>query len=217
MNHLFLKLWNLAELSAGRDDQLEFVRRVDGAAASFLRAEDTQHQPTGAPHNKEDRTRDREKSFHGRGHGQSDVLSALQSQSFRHKFAEDHVHVGDQAERDRDSYAMSVGRRVRKVADESEVSDELRDDRFADPAQGEAHHGDAELHAVDDFVEVLVQALDDARADASGFDELLDARVAHADQGEFRGREERIGCHQQKDHKDPEQHKSDHGTVILTF
>ena len=47
--------------------------------------------------------------------------------------------------------------------------------------------------------------------------ELLDAGIAHADQGEFGGREEGIGRHQEKDQKDPEQHKGDHGTVILTF
>ena len=48
-------------------------------------------------------------------------------------------------------------------------------------------------------------------------DELLDASIAHAHQGKFGGREEGVGCHQEKDQKDPEQHKSDHGTVILTF
>ena len=58
---------------------------------------------------------------------------------------------------------------------------------------------------------MLVQALDDAGADASGFDELLDAGIAHADQGEFGGREEGVGCHQEQDQKDPEQHKGDHG------
>ena len=64
---------------------------------------------------------------------------------------------------------------------------------------------------------MLVKALHDARADASRRDELLDAGIAHAHQGEFRCCEEGIGCHQEKDQKDPEQHKGDHGWVILTF
>ena len=34
-------------------------------------------------------------------------------------------------------------------------------------------------------------------------DELLDAGIADADQGEFGGREERVGCHQEKDQKAP--------------
>ena len=62
-----------------------------------------------------------------------------------------------------------------------------------------------------------MQALDDARTDASGLNELLDAGIANAHQGEFGCREEGIGRHQEKDQKDPEQHKSDHGKVILTF
>ena len=94
---------------------------------------------------------------------------------------------------------------------------EAGDHGLADPAERQADHGDAELNAVDDFVEMLVEALDDARADASGLDELLDAGIAHAHQGEFGGREEGIGCHQEQDQKDPEQHKGDHGRVILTF
>ena len=59
-----------------------------------------------------------------------------------------------------------------------------------------------------------MQALDDAGADASGFDELLDSSVANADQGELGGREKRVGCHQEKDQKHAEQHKGDHLEVI---
>ena len=55
-----------------------------------------------------------------------------------------------------------------------------------------------------------MEALHDAGADASGFDELLDAGVAHADQGELRGGEKRIRCHQEKDQEHAEQHKGDH-------
>ena len=101
--------------------------------------------------------------------------------------------------------AMRVGvdGGVRDSVDELHAFDQAGDHGFADPAQGQADHGDAELNAVDDFVEMLVQALDDARADAAGFDELLDAGVADADQGEFGCREERIGCHQEKDQKAP--------------
>ncbi len=90
------------------------------------------------------------------------------------------------------------------------AADKAGDHGFADPAESQADHGDAELNAVDDFVEVLVEALDDAGADASGVDELLDAGIADADEGKFGGGEERIGCYQEKDQKDPEQHIGDH-------
>ena len=45
--------------------------------------------------------------------------------------------------------------------------DQARDHGLADPAEGQADHGDAELNAVYDFVEMLVEALHDAGADAS--------------------------------------------------
>ena len=60
-----------------------------------------------------------------------------------------------------------------------------------------------------------MQALDGAGADAARLDELLNAGIADADQGEFRGREKRIGRHQEKDQEHAEQHKGDHGGAIL--
>ena len=98
-----------------------------------------------------------------------------------------------------------------------QAADQAGDHRLADPSEGQADDGDAQLNAVDDLVQTLVQALDDARADTSGFDELLDASVANAHQRELGGCEKRIGCHQEQDQKNPEQHKGDHGRVILTF
>ena len=61
-----------------------------------------------------------------------------------------------------------------------------------------------------------MKPLDNPRTNASSRDELLNAGIAHTHQGEFCRREEGIGRHQEKDQKDPEQHKSDHGKVILT-
>ncbi len=55
-----------------------------------------------------------------------------------------------------------------------------------------------------------MQALHDARADASRGNKLLNTGIAHAYQGEFSCCEEGIGRHQEKDQKDPEQHKGDH-------
>jgi hypothetical protein len=62
-----------------------------------------------------------------------------------------------------------------------------------------------------------MQPLDDAGTGAAGSDELLDAGIANADQGEFSGRKKRIRRHQEKNQQHPEQHKGDHGWVILTF
>jgi hypothetical protein len=62
---------------------------------------------------------------------------------------------------------------------------------------------------------MLVEALDDASAGASGFDELLDAGIADADQGELGSCEKRIRGHQKKDQEHAEQHESDHLGELL--
>ena len=135
------------------------------------------------------------------------------------------MQVGDQAEGDHDSDAVGIDGGVwHSLHVIEKISDEAGDHGFADPAKGEADHGDAgaTLDAVDDFIEVLVEALDDARAGAAGVDELLDAGVADADQGELRSREKRVRRHQEKDQEYAEQHEGDHLWVtlmgpILTF
>ena len=127
------------------------------------------------------------------------------------------MHICDEAESDGDGDRMGVDGRVRDSVDELHPFHEARDHGFADPAESQADHGDAQLNSVHDLVEMLVKTLDDARANPARSDELLDASIAHAHQGEFGGGEERIGRHQKQDQKDPEQHKGDHGRVILTF
>ena len=97
------------------------------------------------------------------------------------------------------------------------VLDHAGEEGFANPAQGQADDGDAQLNPVDYLVEIAVQFLDNAGADAAGFDELLDAGLAHADQGEFGRGKERVGCDQEQDEEHPQQHKGKHGWVILTF
>ena len=189
---------------------------MDGAAAAGVtRAEKPQDQTAGPAHEKKHGASEGEECFHGSGHGEGDVFGALQGQSLRHQLAQQNVQVGDEAESDRDGDAVSINRGVWNFVNETEGLHQTGDHGFADPAQGEADHGDAQLNAVDDFVQTLMQALDDAGAGAAGFDELLNARVADADQGEFRSREKRIGCHQEKDQKHAEQHKGDHVWVIL--
>ena len=94
---------------------------------------------------------------------------------------------------------------------------QARQYRLADPAQRQAADGDAQLHAVDDPLELLVKLEDGARADATGLNQLLDSRFADADQRKLGRCEERIGCHQEQDEKHPQQHIRNHGGIILTF
>ena len=135
VDHFLLRLGNLAELAAGGDDELEFVGRVDGAAAAgFAGAEEPQDQAAGAAHEKKHGAGEGEERFHGRGHGEGDLLGALQGESLGHEFAEEDVQVGDQAEGDDDGDAVGVDGGVRNFVDELESFDEAGDHGFADPA-----------------------------------------------------------------------------------
>ena len=56
-----------------------------------------------------------------------------------------------------------------------------------------------------------------AGAGAVGFDQLLDAGVAHADQRELGCGEKGIDRHQKQDDEYPQQHVWNHEGLILTF
>src|SRR5215472_14928807 len=62
---------------------------------------------------------------------------------------------------------MGIDRNMRQALHDGDAADEAGDHGFADPSEGEADHGDAELNAVHDLVEILVEALDDAGTDAA--------------------------------------------------
>ena len=104
------------------------------------------------------------------------------------------------------------------VGDASDPAlEQSRQNRLAQPAQGQAGDGDSELHAVYYAAELLVEFEDGAGADAVGFDQLLDARFADADQRELGCGEEGIDRHQEQYNEHPQQHGCNHGTLILTF
>ncbi len=121
-------------------------------AAGVARAEQSQNQSPGAAHEKQQGAGEGKKRLHGSGDGECNLFSSLQGQSFRDEFAEQNVEVGDQAERDDDGNAVGVDGGVGNLLNEAEGTNQLGNHGFADPAQGEADHGDAELHAVHDFV-----------------------------------------------------------------
>jgi hypothetical protein len=147
----------------------------------------------------------------------TDPAAALmpKSQRFRNQLAQDNVQASDQDEGDADGDPVGVNVGMRNLAEK--FLNHVGQQRFANPAEGKANYCDSKLNAVNHFIEIAVQFLDDAGADSSGLDELLDAGFANAYQGEFGRGKERVGCDQEQDQKHPDQHKSDHGLPILTF
>ena len=218
VDHFFLEFRNLAKTAAGGHDQLELVRRVHHAppaAAELAGPEHFQRKAARFAHDKKERTSDFQKDVHGRGYCQGDTLGSLQGQGLGYQLAQDDVQVRNQEEGDDDGDGVGIHRDVGDPAQEFFEQPSQR--RLADPAQAEAGDGDAQLDSIDDLVQVLVQPLDNAGADAAGFDQLLDSGVADADQGKLGGREKGVGRNQEQDEKHPQQRKSYHGSLILTF
>ncbi len=89
------------------------------------------------------------------------------------------------------------------------------DRALAHPSQSKAGESDAELYRRQEFIEPLLEPLDDPGANAALLDQLLDSRVPDADHGKLSGHEERIRGHQQHYHDDPEEDQSDHNVPIL--
>ena len=137
------------------------------------------------------------------------LLGVLQGDGLGDDLAQDDVHVGDDGEGKDAGQGVGEERGVGQAR--QRYFEQAGHGLFADPAQGEAGHGDADLNAVEDLVELVVQLADGARADASLLDELLEAGVADADQGVLAGGKESVGGHQQDHGDDPHEDKGEQG------
>src|ERR1041385_4750615 len=82
---------------------------------------------------------------------------------------------------------------------------------FAHPTQTEAGQGYAKLNGGKKFVEMLLDFADGTGANAALVYKLLDARIADADHGKFRGNEKGVRCHQKNHQNDPKEDQGDHG------
>src|ERR1700722_15663310 len=125
------------------------------------------------------------------------------------------MQAGDEDEGHGDGDGMGVDGGVRDAADPA--LEETGENGLAQPAQSQAGNGDSGLNSVDDAAELLMEFEDGAGAGAMGFDELLDAGFADADQRELGGGEESVDRHKQENNEHPQQHGCNHGRLILTF
>ena len=94
-----------------------------------------------------------------------------------------------------------------KSSSELKIRQKLGKYRFAQPAEREARHGDAELGRRDRPIQVSERAEEQLRPGDALPGELLDSRSAHAHEGEFGGHEECVEedeCHQRPDADDDE-------------
>jgi hypothetical protein len=111
---------------------------------------------------------------------------------------------------DRDGDAVRIDECVRHLLKEGQAFHEVRNHGLADPAKSQADHGDTQLHAVDDLVQIAMKAQENAGADSASLDQLLDAGIADGNQRKLCRGKEGVGRHQKKHQEHPKQHKGDH-------
>jgi hypothetical protein len=92
---------------------------------------------------------------------------------------------------------LRVGNRVREEVDPAEH--EVCCHRLAYPANSEGAEGDAELNCRQEVLNVMLKAADGACAGNLVGEELFDAGIASADEGEFSGHKEGVGQNQHSD------------------
>jgi hypothetical protein len=91
-----------------------------------------------------------------------------------------------------------------------DIKDDFGDCGFANPTKGEAGDSNAELDSGKKLVDGMLELQGGASAGAAKGDQLLDAGLADANQGEFRGNEE-AGSQNKKSHDDyAEEHPLKH-------
>ena len=213
MDDLFLKDREQAHAAGGGGNELELFGGVDGSFAAQWGAEETEDDRGGGVQQLHDGARDADEDVHGAGDGEGDALGSLQSEGFGDEFAKQNFKVSDQAEGqdDRDGVGVKdcVGRE-RVQPDAFKVEDDLGDGGLADPAEGESSDGDAKLDGGKELVDGVFELEGGARAGPAKRDELLDAGLADADEGEFGGDEEARGEDEEGHDDYAEEHPLEH-------
>ncbi len=197
----------------GGGDELEFFGRVDGAFAGERGAEEAEDEGGGGVHHADEGAGDADEDVHGAGDGEGDAFGALEGEGFGDEFAEQELEVGDDGEGDDDGEGVGVDDGVRRKDGEqraASVEEHLGDGGFAQPAEGERGEGDAELDGGEEVVDVVLEVEGGAGAGTAEGEQLLHARLAHADEGEFGSHEEAVGQDEEGHHDCAEEHPFQH-------
>ena len=196
VDDLFLKDREQAHAAGGGGDEFELFGGVDSAFAAQWGAEESEDDGGGGVQQLHDGARDADEDVHGAGDGEGDAFGALEGEGFGDEFAEEDFKVSDEGEGEDDRDGVGVEDRVdwkRVQPNAFKVEDDLGDGGFADPAEGKAGDGDAELDGGEELVDGVLELEGGAGAGTAEGDELLDAGLADADEGELRGHEEACG------------------------
>lgn len=190
------------------DEELEFFGAVDiGVIGVGVDFEDPAEElVSGAVEEEDGPAEDAFEACERGGYGNGGGEGAADGEGFRHEFTEDHMEEGEDAEGDDegDNWDREPHRgAVWEDFPEGWLDEDL-DVAFAEHAEGDAGHGDAELGGG----EVVVEASDDAFGFEGFFagvffvDEFIDLAAAYFDDGELCGDEEAVEEDEEDDEAD---------------
>src|SRR5437868_13442685 len=124
----------------------------------------------------------------------------MKRQRFWDDLAQNDVHVRDRGEGESGRNTMRVNGGMRDTSEKR--LDKAFDGGFADPAQRQTCESDTKLHSQEHLLKIAMKALYQSGADLVGLDELLDTRIADADQRKLGSHKEAIGGDQQDHQKE---------------
>ncbi len=186
---------------------------MDGSLATEGGAEEAEDGGRRYVHQLDDGASDTDEDVHRSGDGKGNALGSLEGEGLGDDFTKEDLKVGDEGEGDDDGEGVGVdegewGEYVQPLL--GEVQDDVGYGGLADPAECEAGGGGSELDRGEEFVDGVLELEGGAGAGAAEGDELLDAGLADADEGELGGDEEAAGQNEEGHHDYPEEHPLEH-------
>lgn len=200
---------------AGGEHEAEFVLGVGGGFVSGLDAEETEEGEGAFVEEPDEGVGEGVEPLEGIGDPQGGGEGVADAEGFGGLFAGDDVEEGDDSKADGEGDGMLEAR----GGDGEPVIDGLEEgfeDGFADPAEGEAGEGDAELGGAEIGVEVGDDVAKEFGPAIAAGNEGLKLGVADFDEGEFGGDEEAVHQHQGDDGDDLEEEQDEGGGVHAT-
>ena len=204
MEHLLFMLFENTRFLTCRHEHLELFLRVHEAMLSgSVQAQHAHHGPSGPIQESDEWPECPHEQLGRLDHQQGGRLRALQRDRLGRELAQNDVQSGDDDECDGNGDAVRGAFRHGRRQERESRLENRGERRLGNPPQPDARHRDAELRRRDVPVGQSDGAPHGVRAQMALSDQLIDARLAHGHDREFRGNEESVGEHEGHDAPQP--------------
>lgn len=139
--------------------------------------------------------------LHRPGDSQRCLLGSFKGQRLGGQLPQHDMKKGDDGEGDGESDGVQY--RFGDTASERDF-EQVRDDRFSEPAQSQRGQRNAELRGRDIGVEIVYQTEQTFSSPVACISESCDTRAAHSDKGELGGDKKPVGKDEKENEKDIE-------------